>query len=255
MQTVFSRAPNQPQGLIFHIDNGIQKINITAILAEDEEGGNTDHDDAGESGVNLYKPHSFGFAWSESRRFRQKARILCALVLTPQIMPMAHRLGPGFVRSEFICTLGCAWRGCNPSMHSAAFYGNPVARTKSMDLSRDAIPVTKPLFSGSYGYQTRLKHMETYMRRKGLVRVHAMQDEILKSVKDNQVMIYSKSYCPFCVKVKDLFQNQLGITPTVIELDEQPNEEMESTLKGMTNQRTVPQAAGNGKLQEFLAKA
>mmetsp|Transcript_10129 Transcript_10129/g.12073 ORF Transcript_10129/g.12073 Transcript_10129/m.12073 type:complete len:85 (-) Transcript_10129:19-273(-) len=84
-------------------------------------------------------------------------------------------------------------------------------------------------------------------------------------------MIYSKSYCPFCVKVKDLFQNQLGITPTVIELDEQPNEEMESTLKGMTNQRTVPQvfvngefiggcddtlkAAGNGKLQEFLAKA
>eukprot|EP00471_Norrisiella_sphaerica_P001965 CAMPEP_0184481594 /NCGR_PEP_ID=MMETSP0113_2-20130426/3150_1 /TAXON_ID=91329 /ORGANISM="Norrisiella sphaerica, Strain BC52" /LENGTH=145 /DNA_ID=CAMNT_0026860809 /DNA_START=229 /DNA_END=666 /DNA_ORIENTATION=+ len=107
-------------------------------------------------------------------------------------------------------------------------------------------------------------------KRSTLIHAQSVKDEILKAVNDNQVMIYSKSYCPFCVKVKDLFTNQLGVTPTVIELDEQPTDELESTLKELTQQRTVPQvfvngefiggcddtmrAANSGKLQEFMSK-
>ncbi|GAB5366938.1 hypothetical protein AAMO2058_001186700 [Amorphochlora amoebiformis] len=102
------------------------------------------------------------------------------------------------------------------------------------------------------------------------VKVQSSASEAIKNdVATNTVMIYSKSYCPFCVKVKELFSSELKVDAKVIELDEQPNSELEDTLKQLTQQRTVPQvfvqgkfiggcddtvaAARAGKLQELLA--
>uniref|UniRef100_A0A7S2TGC9 Glutaredoxin domain-containing protein n=1 Tax=Lotharella oceanica TaxID=641309 RepID=A0A7S2TGC9_9EUKA len=95
-------------------------------------------------------------------------------------------------------------------------------------------------------YPGKLEHMKIYMTRQTKLRARAMQDTILGDVKDNNVMIYSKSYCPFCVKVKDLFQ-KMGVEAKVIELDEQGSGDMESTLKELTQQRTVPQVFVKGK--------
>lgn len=61
------------------------------------------------------------------------------------------------------------------------------------------------------------------------------------------LFICSKSYCPFCVRVKKLFE-QLGATFKAIELDgESDGSELQSALAEWTGQRTVPNVFINGK--------
>ncbi|XP_015879311.2 glutaredoxin [Ziziphus jujuba] len=59
-------------------------------------------------------------------------------------------------------------------------------------------------------------------------------------VSSNPVVVFSKTYCPYCVTVKQLF-TQLGATFKVIELDtESDGSEIQSALAEITGQRTVP---------------
>ncbi|TYI08926.1 hypothetical protein ES332_A09G035000v1 [Gossypium tomentosum] len=51
-------------------------------------------------------------------------------------------------------------------------------------------------------------------------------------ISTNTVVVFSKSYCPFCVDVKQLLQ-KLGASFKAIELDKE-------TLAEWTGQRTVP---------------
>ncbi|XP_061348805.1 glutaredoxin [Gastrolobium bilobum] len=56
----------------------------------------------------------------------------------------------------------------------------------------------------------------------------------------NSVVVFSKSYCPFCVQVKQLF-GKLGVTYKAIELDsESDGSEIQAALAEWTGQRTVP---------------
>jgi glutaredoxin 3 len=94
-------------------------------------------------------------------------------------------------------------------------------------------------------------------------------DEITKLVGTNKVVIFSKSYCPYCSATKDLFERMDVEGVVVIELDQDPRgQEMQQELQRRTGQRTVPNvfvngkhlggnsdaqsAARNGKLQEML---
>eukprot|EP00320_Phaeocystis_rex_P021609 CAMPEP_0119056842 /NCGR_PEP_ID=MMETSP1178-20130426/1413_1 /TAXON_ID=33656 /ORGANISM="unid sp, Strain CCMP2000" /LENGTH=132 /DNA_ID=CAMNT_0007037617 /DNA_START=71 /DNA_END=469 /DNA_ORIENTATION=- len=104
------------------------------------------------------------------------------------------------------------------------------------------------------------------------VRVMASADDPLAKVKSaidsDKVVIFSKSWCPFCLKTKALF-DQLGTAYTTVELDEMDDgPAIQDALLGETGQRTVPnvfvggvhlggnddtqQAAASGKLQEML---
>ncbi len=47
----------------------------------------------------------------------------------------------------------------------------------------------------------------------------SLTDQIKADIADNKVMVYSKSYCPFCVQTKDLLNSQ-GIAFNVKELDQ-----------------------------------
>ncbi|XP_028772310.1 glutaredoxin [Neltuma alba] len=59
-------------------------------------------------------------------------------------------------------------------------------------------------------------------------------------VSSNPVVVFSKSYCPFCVDVKKLL-TKLGANYKVIELDsESDGSEIQSALAEWTGQRTVP---------------
>ncbi|RLM64491.1 hypothetical protein C2845_PM15G13850 [Panicum miliaceum] len=61
------------------------------------------------------------------------------------------------------------------------------------------------------------------------------------------VVVFSKSYCPFCVRVKQLFE-KLGASFKAIELDvESDGSELQDALKEWTGQRTVPNVFINGK--------
>ena len=72
-------------------------------------------------------------------------------------------------------------------------------------------------------------------------------DQIKAEVASNKVMVYSKSWCPFCTKTKDLL-NGKGIAFTVKELDQESNgDAIQQTLKTMTSQNTVPNIFINGE--------
>ncbi|XP_070557651.1 thioredoxin reductase 1, cytoplasmic-like [Ptychodera flava] len=63
---------------------------------------------------------------------------------------------------------------------------------------------------------------------------------IQQHTQNNKVMIFSKSTCPFCKRVKKLF-DELKVDYKAIELDEMDNgKELQDTLHEMTGQRTVP---------------
>ena len=59
-------------------------------------------------------------------------------------------------------------------------------------------------------------------------------------IAENKVTVWSKTYCPFCTRVKGLFE-EMGVEAFVVELDRLHEEaEIQDALAEMTGQRTVP---------------
>lgn len=66
-------------------------------------------------------------------------------------------------------------------------------------------------------------------------------------VSSNPVVVFSKSYCPFCVDVKKLL-TEIGCSFKAIELDkESDGSEVQAALYEWTKQRTVPNVFIGGK--------
>uniref|UniRef100_A0A8C6UKD4 thioredoxin-disulfide reductase (NADPH) n=1 Tax=Neogobius melanostomus TaxID=47308 RepID=A0A8C6UKD4_9GOBI len=96
-----------------------------------------------------------------------------------------------------------------------------------------------------------------------------LKTRIQTLIDSNQVMVFSKSYCPFCIKVKDLFK-ELQVDCNVVELDLiEDGTNYQEMLLQMTGQKTVPnvfinkthiggcdktmQAHKDGSLQQLLS--
>merc|ERR1719440_1026022 len=96
----------------------------------------------------------------------------------------------------------------------------------------------------------------------------ALEDTIQQTIARDTVVIYSKSWCPYCTECKALF-DEMSQPYTAIELDQREDGgELQAALLEMTQQRTVPnvfvggqhvggnddtqQAARSGKLTELL---
>ncbi|MBN3325840.1 TRXR3 reductase, partial [Atractosteus spatula] len=68
----------------------------------------------------------------------------------------------------------------------------------------------------------------------------AIKSQILKLIESNQVMVFSKSSCPYCVKVKGLFKD-LNVEFNAVELDLMDDGgDFQEVLLEMTGQKTVP---------------
>ena len=64
--------------------------------------------------------------------------------------------------------------------------------------------------------------------------------EVMDLIKENKVMVFSKSYCPHCTRAKSLLKNG-GIQHKVVELDQRGNgSQMQNYLEATSGQRTVP---------------
>uniref|UniRef100_A0A7E4V721 Glutaredoxin domain-containing protein n=1 Tax=Panagrellus redivivus TaxID=6233 RepID=A0A7E4V721_PANRE len=68
-------------------------------------------------------------------------------------------------------------------------------------------------------------------------------------VRNNNVMVFSKSYCPFSKRAKKLLTESYAVEKMeVLELDEQEDmDEIQDYLKSKTGVRTVPQVFMYGK--------
>ena len=68
------------------------------------------------------------------------------------------------------------------------------------------------------------------------------QDDFAKTeIDSNDVVVFSKSYCPFCQKTKDLFDG-MGVDYKVHELDQigDAGPDLQMALFKLTGQKTVP---------------
>ncbi|KAL2528976.1 Glutaredoxin-C2 [Forsythia ovata] len=63
----------------------------------------------------------------------------------------------------------------------------------------------------------------------------------------NPAVVFSKSYCPYCARVKKLL-TEIGASFKAVELDtESDGSEIQSALAELTGQRTVPNVFIGGK--------
>ncbi|CAM9416269.1 unnamed protein product [Laminaria digitata] len=68
-----------------------------------------------------------------------------------------------------------------------------------------------------------------------------------KEIEGNSIVIFSKSYCPFCARTKALFSS-LDVEHTVYELDEMNDgDSIQAILGAKTGQSTVPNVFVKGK--------
>jgi glutaredoxin 3 len=66
-------------------------------------------------------------------------------------------------------------------------------------------------------------------------------------INENALVVFSKSYCPYCVSVKSLLKS-LGAEAKIIELDkESDGSAIQGALAKLTGQRTVPSVFIAGK--------
>ncbi|XP_041005081.1 monothiol glutaredoxin-S10-like [Juglans microcarpa x Juglans regia] len=75
-----------------------------------------------------------------------------------------------------------------------------------------------------------------------------LEDSVKKTVTENPVVVYSKTWCSYSSEVKSLFK-RLGVQPFVIELDElgPQGPQVQKVLERLTGQYTVPNVFIGGK--------
>ncbi|KAJ4957440.1 hypothetical protein NE237_024551 [Protea cynaroides] len=70
---------------------------------------------------------------------------------------------------------------------------------------------------------------------------------VKKTISSHNIVVFSKSYCPYCKKAKAVFK-ELNQVPHVVELDQRDDGgDIQDVLNGMVGRRTVPQVFINGK--------
>ncbi|DBA90321.1 TPA: hypothetical protein ACH3X1_003607 [Trebouxia sp. C0004] len=75
------------------------------------------------------------------------------------------------------------------------------------------------------------------------------QSVVTKAVHDNLVMVFSKSYCPHCLRAKRVLDAELGQSKYVVmELENRPDcAAIQDYLRHLTGARTVPRVFLQGK--------
>ena len=74
-----------------------------------------------------------------------------------------------------------------------------------------------------------------------------LEEQIKTTIAGSKVVVYSKSYCPFCKATKELF-DKMGVEYTAVELDKmEGGADMQAALLSMSGQRTVPNVFVGGK--------
>ncbi|CAM9726559.1 unnamed protein product [Ectocarpus sp. 13 AM-2016] len=97
-----------------------------------------------------------------------------------------------------------------------------------------------PLGVGGLGPYLLCRSTRVACRPRLLARSMNSVDFVEKEIDSNNVVVFSKSYCPFCTRTKNLFAG-LGVDATVYELDQMDDgEAIQAILGAKTGQTTVP---------------
>mmetsp|Transcript_17607 Transcript_17607/g.52896 ORF Transcript_17607/g.52896 Transcript_17607/m.52896 type:complete len:191 (+) Transcript_17607:117-689(+) len=80
------------------------------------------------------------------------------------------------------------------------------------------------------------------------VATSALVDDVRQKNEDNKVIVYSKTWCPYCAQVKQLFA-KLEVDAKIVELDQVvEGDDVQEALYDISGMRTVPQVFIGGEL-------
>lgn len=73
---------------------------------------------------------------------------------------------------------------------------------------------------------------------------------VTKAVQENAVMVFSKSYCPHCIRAKRILDTEIGKAKySVMELESRPDgSAIQDYLSKLTGARTVPRVFIQGRI-------
>jgi len=123
------------------------------------------------------------------------------------------------------------------SAASASAFAGPAVVGRSAAVSRSSayFPTVASLQQRSMSSSASQLHMSS------------AADFVNAEIANNKVVVFSKSYCPFCKKTKELFED-LGVQATVFELNQMDDgADIQDALLEITGQRTVPNTFIGGK--------
>ena len=84
-----------------------------------------------------------------------------------------------------------------------------------------------------------IRSMQPKILMNRLFAFHA-QNHCEKIIQMHDIVVFSKTYCPYCVKAKNALK-EIGLIVEIIELDEvNHGDEIQQALYSMTRQKTVP---------------
>ncbi|KAL2323374.1 hypothetical protein Fmac_027753 [Flemingia macrophylla] len=115
--------------------------------------------------------------------------------------------------------------------------------------SSSSSSVTKLFFTRSIPISRISKRTPTLVRASSSSSFGSrLEDTIKKTVSDNPVVVYSKTWCSYSSEVKSLFK-KLRVDPLVFELDEMGPQgpQLQKVLERITGQSTVPNVFIGGK--------
>lgn len=77
--------------------------------------------------------------------------------------------------------------------------------------------------------------------------MESLKSTVQAEIAAEKVLVYSKSYCPFAGRAKDLLRSN-GVDAKIVELDQVSNgADIQNALKSITGQGTVPNIFIGGK--------
>ncbi|KAM5531335.1 hypothetical protein V8D89_014980 [Ganoderma adspersum] len=81
------------------------------------------------------------------------------------------------------------------------------------------------------------------------LKVMAVKDLVENSISENKIVVFSKTWCPYCKRAKNLLTSKFPEAQTkILELDElQEGDAIQDYLREKTGQRTVPNVFINQK--------
>lgn len=81
--------------------------------------------------------------------------------------------------------------------------------------------------------------------------MEAAQKVVQDTIASKPVVVFSKSYCPFCIKVKDLFEKELKIPSDkleILQMEDRPDcSALQAYLKELTGAQSVPRVFVKGQ--------
>ncbi|KAK9281542.1 hypothetical protein L1049_004445 [Liquidambar formosana] len=100
----------------------------------------------------------------------------------------------------------------------------------------------------SFGVNGGRRYVSTSVRAMSSSFGSRLEESVKKTVAENPVVVYSKTWCSYSAEVKSLFK-RLGVQPLVIELDElgPQGPQVQKVLERITGQYTVPNVFIGGK--------